>query len=137
MFEIKTLKKLINLIRLIPNKSKINLVILSFVVITASVIEVLSVYLIVPFYKVIVEGKSLEEIFPFILRILNITISSVKQEQLITITSFAIFLCSCKYFRTLALWRTDITSAKIGAYLFSSAYSKILSDHTNHYYSRT
>ena len=127
MFEIKTLKKLINLIRLIPNKSKVNLVILSFIVIATSVIEVLSIYLIVPFYKVLVEGRSLEEIFPLILRILKITITSARQEQLITITSFAIFFVLANILRTLTLWRTDITSAKIGAYLFSSAYAKILS----------
>ena len=65
MFEIKTLKKLISLIRLIPYKSKVNLITLSLIVIATSVVEVLSVYLIIPFYKILVESKSLEEIFPF------------------------------------------------------------------------
>ena len=127
MIEIKTLRKLINLMRLIPYQNKVNLIFLSVLIVATSAIEVLSVYLIVPFYKILVDNKSIEELFPFITRIFNLSFSSLKEEQLITITTFAFFFILANSLRTFTLWRTDLLSGKIGAYLFSIAYSNILS----------
>lgn len=127
MLELKTFKRLLFLIRLIPQKYKVDLFFLSLSIIATSIIEVISVYLVVPFYKILVDNKSIEEIFPFIVRILNLSFNSFKQEQFITITSFAIFFIFANILRTFTRWNTDITSARVGAYLFSKAYSNILS----------
>ena len=87
----------------------------------------ISVYLIVPLYKIIVDSKTIEELFPLIAKSIQFSFSSARQEQLFTITTFAIFFVLANILRIIALWRTDLTSGKIGAYLFSSAYSNILS----------
>ena len=111
---VKNLKKLINLLRIIPYKNKVDLLVLSIIIIATSLLEVLSVYLIV-LYKIIVE-KPIEELFPFFVKVFNISMSSARQEQLYTLL-FCNYLCSIKHPKNNCVPRTDLTSGRIGIFI--------------------
>ena len=106
-------------------KDKASLAFLTIFVFFTSCFEVLSVSLIVPTYKILIDKQSLAESIP-LKKDLNISFNSYRKEEFFALTLFALVFVLSNSLKTYVNWKAGRLTATIGASLFSKAYSKVL-----------
>jgi len=126
MRNINTLRKIISLLRLTPDKKKIRLYLLGLLVAFTSAVEVFSVYLIIPTYKSLIEKIPLSETIPIFTNIFKLSFSSIIQEQLFILFIFTFIFIITNFLKALIIWESGMRTADICVFLFSTAYSKVL-----------
>jgi hypothetical protein len=127
MSNISTYRQIIKILSFASLKEKYNLVFLSLFVFFTSCTEVLSVYLIIPVYKTLIDKQSLTESLPWLNKNFKIYFTSTEKEQFFALTIFALIFIFSNSLRTFVTWQAGKQTGAIGANLFSQAYSKILS----------
>ena len=121
-----TLRKIFSLLRLAPQKKQIKFFLLLALIIFSSVVEVFSVYLIIPTYKSLIDNVPISETLPFLSRVFKISFNYSMQEQLLVLFVFAIVFTSANLLKALVMYQNEIQSADISVFLFSSAYERVL-----------
>ena len=121
-----SLKKIFKILNFVPIKQKKNLLLLTLFSAFSSCLEVFSVYLVIPVYKIVVDNESLNEIVPWVNSIFDISFKTQSQEKFFVILFFAIFFIISNSLKTITAWSIGRQTGEIGAYLFGQAYSKIL-----------
>lgn len=127
MSNISTFKQIIKILSFASIREKYNLFFLSLFVFFTSCSEVLSVYLIIPVYKTLIDKQRLSESLPWLSRNFKIYFTSPEKEQFFALFIFALIFIFSNFLRTYVTWHTGKQTGIIGANLFSQAYSKILS----------
>ncbi len=119
-------KQIISLLRLTPYKQKIKFYILGLLIIFASAIESLSVFLIIPVYSTLTTQTPLSETLPVFGSLFNLPFKSILQEQLFALAVFAIIFTIANILKGVISWQACIQTANASVFLFSSAYSIVL-----------
>ena len=125
MKKISSLRQILRIIDLTSIKDKYNLAFLTIFVFFTSCFEVLSVSLIVPTYKILIDKQTLAEAIP-LKKDLNISFNSYRKEEFFALTLFALVFVLSNSLKTYVNWKAGKLTASIGASLFSKAYSKVL-----------
>ncbi len=121
-----SVKKIFKIINVAPIKQKKNLIFLTLFSTFASCLEVFSVYVVIPVYKIVVDNESLNEIVPWVNSIFEISFKNQGQEKFFVILFFAILFIISNSLKTITAWIVGRQTGELGAYLFGQAYSKIL-----------
>lgn len=127
MKKISTIGQILKMLSLISSKEKYGLIFLCLIIFFTSCSELLSVYLVVPVYKILIENQSLSETTPWLINNFNISFNSTQKEQFFALALFAVIFILSNSLRTLVFWQVGKQTARIGSILFSKAYSKVLS----------
>ena len=127
MKEINIFKKIQKILELTKSTHKNRLFIIFLIVIFSSTLEVFSVYLVIPLYKVVIEKNSINETIPWLNSIFKLSFDNFKQEQFVLLSFFAIIFLLSNVSKMFLLWQAGKQTGKIGSYLFSLGYSKLLS----------
>jgi len=123
---LEVLRKTIYLCRLTPDKQKFKFYILGIIIFLTSAVEALSVYLIIPTYKVLIENIPLSKSLPILGSLIENSFNSILQEQLFALTLFAIIFVIGNVLKGLILWQSAMQTANTGIFLFTKAYSRVL-----------
>jgi len=127
MKKISTIGQILKILALSSTKDKYNLLFLSILIFFTSCCEVLSVYLIIPAYNIIINKQSLSESVPWLSNRLNISFNTAQKEEFFALTIFTLIFVSSNLLRIFVTWEAGMKTGSIGANLFSQAYSKVLS----------
>ena len=127
MQNISTINQIKRILDFTTLKDKYNLIFLALFVFFTSCTEVLSVYLIIPSYKILIDKESLANAIPWLSKNLSISFNSPQKEQFFALCLFAIIFIFSNSLRTFVTWQAGKQTGVIGASLFSQAYSKVLS----------
>lgn len=127
MKDINTFKQLIKILNIISYRDKLNCLLLILLSILTSLFELFSVYLIIPVYKILIDEQRLEQTLPWFKYIANNLFDSLLKEQLFTLLFFGIVYVVANLFKTYVVWFGGRFTGQLGANLYSSAYSKVLS----------
>ncbi len=127
MKKISTIGQILKMLSLLSSKEKYGLIFLCLIIFFTSCSELLSVYLVVPVYKIFIENQSLSETTPWLINNFNISFNSTQKEQFFALALFAVIFILSNSLRTLVFWQAGKQTARIGSILFSKAYSKVLS----------
>ena len=127
MKEIKTLRKILKIFNLIPINQKLNFYFLCIFAFSSSILEVFSVYLVIPVYKVLIDNEKLSNVIPWIHSTLSLNFDSAKQEQIFALACFALIFTISNTLKTYITWQAGKQTGNIGAFLFSYSYSKVIS----------
>ena len=113
MRKINIFRKIINLLRLIANHQKVKFYLVGLLVVFTSSVEVLSVYLVIPTYKSLIEKVPISETIPIFLQIFKLSFNSMIQEQLFVLFIFAITFTFANFLKGLIIWQSAMQTADI------------------------
>ena len=127
MKKISTIGQIFKILSIASNKDKCDLFLLSLLVFLTSCSEVISVYLIIPVFNIIINKQSLSEAIPWLSSRLNISFNTAQKEEFFALTLFTLIFIFSNALRIFVFWEVGIKIGHIGANLFSKAYSRVLS----------
>ena len=107
MKKFSTFRKIFYLLRLAPQGKQIKFFLLLALIIFSSLVEVFSVYLIIPTYKSLIDNIPISETLPFLSRVFKISFNYPMQEQLLVLFVFAIVFTSANLLKALVMWQND------------------------------
>ena len=93
MQNISTINQIKRILDFTTRKDKYNLIFLALFVFFTSCTEVLSVYLIIPSYKILIDKESLANAIPWLSKNLSISFNSPQKEQFFALCLFE--NCTC------------------------------------------
>ena len=120
-------KKIFRILGFTTHQQKVEIFFLLIFIIFCSLLEVFSVYLIIPAYEILINGNSIVETFPWIESSLNISFTNPEVEKFLALFCFAMTFLISNFCKAIITWQAGILTGSIGAHLFSLSYRKILS----------
>lgn len=127
MKKVNTINQIFKILAFTSKKDKYNLAFLSLFVFFTSCSEVLSVYLVIPVYKILFDKERLSEAIPWLSNNFNISFNSSQKEEFFALSLFALIFIISNSLKTFVNWQAGKKTGSIGASIFSRAYAKVLS----------
>ncbi|KGG16346.1 MULTISPECIES: ATP-binding cassette domain-containing protein [unclassified Prochlorococcus] len=121
----------IKYIYLILKSSKVDsyrsrIICLISLVLISSLVEFISIFLVQPTYRVLIDNFSLNSALSIPKNLIDFSIYNELEQKLIALSIFLFVFCFSNVLRTLLMWQACRQSGEISAGIFSASYSQLL-----------